>query len=334
MEKWSRQHAGPGGCGPRRLIVVLEALKLLLRLVILAKTEDGMLLHGGRYLLAGGADPESPLLQADEHAPPRGQRVRDGTSGRHEHEQLLFGGGGGHRSMWDPPVPYVETKGRRMGRRFLTCRQVEQQPTAQEGQQALAQDGRQEGSTAAADAQQPQPEPAEQALQLASGSDRPATASGEATVTTSAAKEEEAEVEEEAVQVARGLQRLRAAGEVLRLVRPLIQASWGGSSGEGAGGASWRPLLLSLLVDVVSLSCSAESLQGDPDPVKRRELERRRLLLLLYLLRPPVYHSTTDPVLSRLMAAASRVPLVGWLSGYVMSSVQYVQKHHFYTVGS
>ena len=104
LEKWSRQH----GRGPRRLIVVLEALKLLLRLVILAKTEDGMLLHGGRYLLAGGADPESPLLQADEHAPPRGQRVRDGTSGRHDDEQLLFGGGG-HRSMWDPPVPYVET---------------------------------------------------------------------------------------------------------------------------------------------------------------------------------------------------------------------------------
>lgn len=131
------------------------------------------------------------------------------------------------------------------------------------------------------------------------------------------------------------LKQLRMAGEVFRLIRPLIQAAWGGASGEGsAGGSRWSPLLVSLLLDLLSLSCSAESMEGDGSVERRKELERRRLLLLLYFLRPPVYQSTTEPMLERVLGAASKLPGVGWLSGLGLTSVRYVQRYHFYTSGS
>lgn len=385
VEKWGRRHQGDDTT--RRLIILIEAVKLVLRLIILSKEEGGMLLNGGRYLLSAAADPDPPLLGGD----------LDENKGLPPSDQATEGPPykiNSRRPLWEEPSPYVETRGRRKGRRFLTCRPagndeteagvadpavsvmdkedegmateeavkedgeaedrekdgdepipeadggVEEQKTGEAGKRAREGVEEKGDGPVATPASEPVPplSPLPPATEREEGSAVLAAPNGGAPSPPRPVSTEVSESSGEAGQVdphIRKLKQLRMAGEVLRLIRPLLQAAWGGASGaSSAGGSKWSPLIVSLLLDLLSLSCSAESMEGDASVERRKELERRRLLLLLYFLRPPVYQSTTEPMLERVLGAASKLPLMGWVSSLGLTSARYVQRYHFYTSGS
>ncbi|EPQ10505.1 Peroxisomal membrane protein PEX16 [Myotis brandtii] len=116
--------------------------------------------------------------------------------------------------------------------------------------------------------------------------------------------------------------------ESLYIARPLLHLLSLGLWGQ----RSWKPWLLSGVVDVTSLS-----LLSDRKGLTRRErleLRRRTILLLYYLLRSPFYDRFSEArILFLLQLLADHVPGVGLVTKPLMDYLPAWQKIYFYSWG-
>jgi hypothetical protein len=153
---------------------------------------------------------------------------------------------------------------------------------------------------------------------------------------------------------------LLVAGEILHMIRPVLYVA----SLRMYGRRSWRPWILSLLIDATSqkaldYACQHSqhvSLKFSKTPDLSRstisalyanqgivwnrdemdEITRRKLLLLFYLIRDPLFASMTRPVIQRLVSVSRRVPLlpIGWISERLVDLLDGIQKYYTYTSAS
>ncbi|XP_021564691.1 peroxisomal biogenesis factor 16 [Carlito syrichta] len=116
--------------------------------------------------------------------------------------------------------------------------------------------------------------------------------------------------------------------ESLYIARPLLHLLSLGLWGQ----RSWKPWLLSGVVDVTSLS-----LLSDRKGLTRRErleLRRRTILLLYYLLRSPFYDRFSEArILFLLQLLADHVPGIGLVTRPLMDYLPTWQKIYFYSWG-
>ncbi|XP_048463188.1 peroxisomal biogenesis factor 16 [Rhincodon typus] len=116
--------------------------------------------------------------------------------------------------------------------------------------------------------------------------------------------------------------------ESLYITRPLVHLLALGIWGQ----KSWKPWLLSGIVDIASLS-----LMRDPKEMRqseRAELRRRTFLLLYYLLRSPFYDCYSETkILFLLRILADYVPGVSLLARPLMDYLPVWQKIYFYNWG-
>ncbi|XP_039214578.1 peroxisomal biogenesis factor 16 isoform X1 [Crotalus tigris] len=116
--------------------------------------------------------------------------------------------------------------------------------------------------------------------------------------------------------------------ESIFVTRPLLHllglAVWGQKS--------WKPWLLSGILDVASLSLLSE--KKDLNKRERMELKRRTVLLLYYLLRSPFYDRYSEGrILFLLRLLADYVPGVGLVTRPLMDYLPAWQKIYFYNWG-
>jgi len=69
-------------------------------------------------------------------------------------------------------------------------------------------------------------------------------------------------------------------------------------------------------------------------PEEEDELVRRKRAWALYLLHSPVFERATMPAASRVVDAASFVPIMGWVVQFAVGMLGYYNKVHFYSSGS
>ncbi|XP_078404905.1 peroxisomal biogenesis factor 16 [Cetorhinus maximus] len=116
--------------------------------------------------------------------------------------------------------------------------------------------------------------------------------------------------------------------ESLYITRPLLHLMALGIWGQ----KSWKPWLMSGILDIASLS-----LMRDPKQMRqpeRAELRRRTFLLLYYLLRSPFYDRYAETkILFLLRVLADYVPGVGLVARPVMDYLPVWQKIYFYNWG-
>ncbi|XP_072448025.1 peroxisomal biogenesis factor 16 isoform X2 [Chiloscyllium punctatum] len=116
--------------------------------------------------------------------------------------------------------------------------------------------------------------------------------------------------------------------ESLYITRPLVHLLALGIWGQ----KSWKPWLLSGIVDIASLS-----LMRDPKDMRqteRAELRRRTFLLLYYLLRSPFYDRYSETkILFLLRILADYVPGVSLVARPLMEYLPVWQKIYFYNWG-
>ncbi|XP_029438008.1 peroxisomal biogenesis factor 16 isoform X2 [Rhinatrema bivittatum] len=123
-----------------------------------------------------------------------------------------------------------------------------------------------------------------------------------------------------------GLQQTLA--ESVNIARPLAHllglATWGQKS--------WKPWLLSGILDVTSLSLLSNV--KELNPRERTEIRRRSLLLLFYLLRSPFYDRYSEgTILFLLRTLADYVPGLGLVARPLMDYLPVWQKIYFYNWG-
>ncbi|XP_032082566.1 peroxisomal biogenesis factor 16 [Thamnophis elegans] len=116
--------------------------------------------------------------------------------------------------------------------------------------------------------------------------------------------------------------------ESIFVTRPLLHllslAVWGQKS--------WKPWLLSGILDIASLSLLSD--KKDLNKRERMELKRRTILLLYYLLRSPFYDRYSEGrILFLLRLLADYVPGVGLVTRPLMDYLPAWQKIYFYNWG-
>uniref|UniRef100_A0A8C0ITP0 Peroxisomal membrane protein PEX16 n=1 Tax=Chelonoidis abingdonii TaxID=106734 RepID=A0A8C0ITP0_CHEAB len=98
------------------------------------------------------------------------------------------------------------------------------------------------------------------------------------------------------------------------------------------GQRSWKPWLLSGILDITSLSLLSD--MKDLNKRERLELRRRTILLLYYLLRSPFYDRYSEGrILFLLRLLADYVPGVGLVTRPLMNYLPAWQKIYFYNWG-
>ncbi|XP_060130650.1 peroxisomal biogenesis factor 16 isoform X2 [Zootoca vivipara] len=116
--------------------------------------------------------------------------------------------------------------------------------------------------------------------------------------------------------------------ESIYITRPLLHLVSVGLWGQ----RSWRPWLLSAILDISSLSLLSD--MKDLNKRERVELRRRTLLLLYYLLRSPFYDRYSEGrILFLLRLLADYVPGVGLVTRPLMDYLPAWQKIYFYNWG-
>ena len=123
---------------------------------------------------------------------------------------------------------------------------------------------------------------------------------------------------------------LKLVGEALHIARPLLYAN----SMRKHGRKSWRPVLLSAVVDAAMFTClNAAAGPGEAhfSAGERAEMRRRRALLAYYLLRSPVFDGATRPALGALGWFLRPVPLVGGVYAKAVDIAEDVNEHFAYT---
>lgn len=112
----------------------------------------------------------------------------------------------------------------------------------------------------------------------------------------------------------------------------------------------WIPWLVSLLIDLAALYCTAmaiavaqgkshvreerETMGSSKAHTFERELKRRKWLLMWYLLRSPLFETGVRPMLQTAVYLFGKTPLLGGLVRYITNLPEYLHRHHFYTAGS
>ncbi|XP_064423187.1 peroxisomal biogenesis factor 16 isoform X2 [Latimeria chalumnae] len=134
--------------------------------------------------------------------------------------------------------------------------------------------------------------------------------------------------EEEHQQPPTLLGRQETIGESIFIARPLVHLLSLGLWGQ----KSWKPWLLSGLLEITSLS-----LMNDTKMLNRREkaeLRRRTFLLLYYLLRSPFYDQYSEAkILFLLRLLVDYIPGVGLVARPLMEYLPVWQKVYFYSWG-
>ncbi|KAM4665951.1 peroxisomal biogenesis factor 16 isoform 1-T1 [Amazona ochrocephala] len=116
--------------------------------------------------------------------------------------------------------------------------------------------------------------------------------------------------------------------ESLYIARPLLHLLSLGVWGQ----RSWKPWLLSAVLDISSLSLLSDL--KDLNRRERAELRRRTILLLYYLLRSPFYDRYSEGrILLLLRLLADYVPGVGFVTRPLMDYLPAWQKIYFYNWG-
>ncbi|KAM6445294.1 peroxisomal biogenesis factor 16 [Rhynochetos jubatus] len=116
--------------------------------------------------------------------------------------------------------------------------------------------------------------------------------------------------------------------ESLYIARPLLHLLSLGVCGQ----RSWKPWLLSAVLDISSLSLLSDL--KDLNRRERAELRRRTILLLYYLLRSPFYDRYSEGrILLLLRLLADYVPGVGFVTRPLMDYLPAWQKIYFYNWG-
>ena len=159
---------------------------------------------------------------------------------------------------------------------------------------------------------------------------------------------------------------LRLAGEVLHIVRPVMYIAMVSRAGTDKAKSSWRPLVVSLSLDLLAMRCSAAAcppgaeaqqqllppaevlaraarklVVGGAQPAAQQgdrdadELKRRRGLVALYLMRSPLYELITLPAVQRVAKGLGHLPAVGAsIEPLITETVGYYHRVHFYTSAS
>ncbi|XP_014429748.1 peroxisomal biogenesis factor 16 isoform X2 [Pelodiscus sinensis] len=123
-----------------------------------------------------------------------------------------------------------------------------------------------------------------------------------------------------------GLQEIIA--ESIYITRPLFHLLSLGVWGQ----KSWKPWLLSGILDITSLSLLSD--MKDLNKHERLELRRRTILLLYYLLRSPFYDRYSEgQILFLLRLLADYVPGLGLITRPMMNYLPAWQKIYFYNWG-
>uniref|UniRef100_A0A669PKN8 Peroxisomal membrane protein PEX16 n=1 Tax=Phasianus colchicus TaxID=9054 RepID=A0A669PKN8_PHACC len=116
--------------------------------------------------------------------------------------------------------------------------------------------------------------------------------------------------------------------ESIYLTRPLLHLLSLGVWGQ----RSWKPWLLSAVLDISSLSLLSDL--KDLNRRERAELRRRTILLLYYLLRSPFYDRYSEArILFLLRLLADYVPGLGFVTRPLMDYLPAWQKIYFYNWG-
>nr|XP_027315454.1 peroxisomal biogenesis factor 16 [Anas platyrhynchos] len=116
--------------------------------------------------------------------------------------------------------------------------------------------------------------------------------------------------------------------ESIYVTRPLLHLLSLGVWGQ----RSWKPWLLSAVLDISSLSLLSDL--KDLNRRERAELRRRTILLLYYLLRSPFYDRYSEGrILFLLRLLADYVPGVGFITRPLMDYLPAWQKIYFYNWG-
>ncbi|NXR31243.1 PEX16 protein, partial [Zosterops hypoxanthus] len=116
--------------------------------------------------------------------------------------------------------------------------------------------------------------------------------------------------------------------ESIYITRPLLHLLSLGVWGQ----RSWKPWLLSAVLDISSLSLLSDL--KDLNRRERAELRRRTILLLYYLLRSPFYDRYSEGrILLLLRLLADYVPGVGFITRPLMDYLPAWQKIYFYNWG-
>ncbi|XP_071493219.1 peroxisomal membrane protein PEX16-like [Diadema antillarum] len=118
------------------------------------------------------------------------------------------------------------------------------------------------------------------------------------------------------------------AAETLFITRPLLHLScllvWGLSS--------WKPWLLSLATDIVSLEMMKRDQKVRLTSKEKTHLVNRRLMLLIYLMRSPCYNVFTRSKLeSFLRSTGQSIPCAALLTKPILEYLPTWQKIYFYT---
>ena len=305
--------ASRDGCSDD-LVVALEAIKALLRLMVLASTSQPLLIDGGKYWSTNVA-----MARADHAAMASGAAATTSTTTTSPPAADAYTTSIRHpeRHIGTPfKRPQIAT-GRRTGRRFHY--------------------------EAIGEAEKPIAKPANPASPERAGADEQGgdadvlltslpvevmTTTTITTTTTAETQQEEGEEEE------RRRKLLLFLGEVLHILRPVIYTYCLRKSRRKR---SWWPFLLSALIAALNHTCTQRGIGRDLsrlDHLQQQELQRRRMLWFLYLLRSPIFQLLTEPVASSAHQGLSHVPLVGGLSSYGLQMLRYIHTHYFYISGS
>ncbi|KAI8820131.1 peroxisome membrane protein [Fimicolochytrium jonesii] len=125
----------------------------------------------------------------------------------------------------------------------------------------------------------------------------------------------------------------RKVSEWMFVLRPLVYVL----ALRRYGPSSYKPYLLSLTMEVLSLTASLSpstlGFRRDLTILEREQYKRRYWLLLYYLLRNPFYEQWTKERMGAFIEGASRRPLISLLAGILRDYQPLWEKWHFYTSG-
>lgn len=289
LEKLACRHGGADD-----LVVAIEAIKALLRLMVLARRSQPLLLDGGKYWSTHVADSKVEHAAAVVAAATQasGPRLPPYCPGAMERPQVATGRRTGRK------FHYMARAGEPSGEDTPPASPVRAVPV-------IPEEG--EGEDAAPLVPQ---------------------ASLTALVTTSGRTTQEEDEERE-----RRRKLLVFLGEVLHILRPLIYVYCLRTSRRRAWWPLLASAVVDYGSHACTQRGLGEGL-ARLDPLQQQELQRRRALWLLYLLRSPLFQILTEPAANGIGRSLSRVSLVGGLSSYGLMMLKYIQAHYFYTAGS
>ncbi|XP_063233294.1 peroxisomal membrane protein PEX16 [Bacillus rossius redtenbacheri] len=119
----------------------------------------------------------------------------------------------------------------------------------------------------------------------------------------------------------------RSIAECLYIIKPIAHLCLMSVHGQ----KSWKPWLMSLVMDIVSLHTHRKRTRSSLSRRQQLELSRRLVALVLYALRSPFYEAHTEQRLVRALNCLGRsVPLVGALVGPLAHYLPLWQDTYFY----